>query len=330
MNQFKEIFDLIQKSNNIVVTSHKSPDGDSIGSSVAFFEFLKKMNKDSVICHPDKRPTYLNWIAKDVDIITYDENIEKVTELMINADLIICLDYNGANRLGREMGEVLTNSKASKVMIDHHLNPDDFVDFSISNPEVCSTAQLVYQFIEDNDKVDLIDETIAKPIYLGLVTDTGGFRFPSVDSKTHKIVADLIDRGLKHSEVHENTFDDNRIDKLKLRGYILAENLEIVNENFALVFARRNELERFNYIKGDTEGLVNMALSIQGVQGAVFLTEDIGKVKMSFRSKGDKYVNVLASENFEGGGHQYAAGGISFESLEDTIQKVKNLIPKFF
>lgn len=329
MNQFNEIFDAINASEKIVITSHRSPDGDSIGSSVAFYHFLKRLGKNPEVCHPDKSPDFLNWAIDGVDVKIFEENPAQVKELLSNADLILCLDYNGANRLGNEMGELLTSSKAKKAMIDHHLNPDDFVDYSISDSNCCSTAQLVYQFIQDVGKLDLIDQRIAETIYLGILTDTGSFRFPSVDANTHRIVANLIDAGLKHSEVHEKTFDDNRIDKLKLRGYILAENLEVV-DHVAIVYVTRNQLNKFNYIKGDTEGLVNVALSLKGVVAAVFLTEDEGKVKMSFRSKGDNFVNVLAAENFDGGGHKYAAGGISFESLDATIEKIKSLIPKYF
>lgn len=330
MNVAKEILNLIEVSNKIVITSHKSPDGDSIGSSMAFYHFLKALGKQSTICHPDACPAFINWLKGDIEIHTFESDELFVTSTMNEADLIICLDYNVENRLGAPMGDVLVNSKAKKVMIDHHMFPGEFADFVISEPEICSTAQLVYQFIEDSGKGDLMNSDIGTPIYLGIVTDTGSFRFPSVNSKTHTIVADLIDRGVNTSKIHQDTFDDNTIDKLKLRGHILAQNLEIVNGNVAIVHVSRNELKEFNYIKGDTEGLVNMALSIRGVVAAMFLTEDVDKVKMSFRSKGDYFVNELAGEHFNGGGHKYASGGMSTLSLDDTIKKLKEHIPNYF
>ncbi|MDB4516936.1 DHHA1 domain-containing protein, partial [Crocinitomicaceae bacterium] len=174
------------------------------------------------------------------------------------------------------------------------------------------------------------DKEMMEPLYLGIMTDTGSFRYDSVDARTHEVVAEMLKTGLNHTAIHENTFDGNRIDKLKLRGYAIAEKLEIISEyHVAIISLSAEELERFNFIKGDTEGLVNIALSVEGVESAAFFAEKDGKVKISFRSKGTP-INTIASDHFEGGGHKFAAGGISFDSLEDTVQKFKNLLPQYF
>lgn len=330
MLEAKEVKDLIIASEKIVITSHKSPDGDSIGSSMALFHYLKKLGKKPVICHPDPRPAFIDWVVGDVDIITFDQNPEKVQELMIAAELIFCLDYNGSNRLGKDMGDVLDKCSAKKVMIDHHPNPDEFVDVAISVPTTCSTCQLIYEVIVGAGDRELIDAQIGEAIYLGIMTDTGSFRFSSVEPRTHEILAHLLSVGVNHTLVHENTFDNVRIDKLKLRGYATSEKLEVIPElGVAIISLTDPELEKFNYIKGDTEGLVNVALSVEGVKAAVFLAEKDGLIKMSFRSKGDLAINKLAVDHFSGGGHINAAGGISELSMEDTILKLKKALADY-
>ncbi len=331
MQEAKKIVELIQKAEKIVITSHRSPDGDSIGSSLGLYRFIQALGKTAEICHPDPCPKFVDWAKGDAIIIDFEENENEVVEKMNTADLIFCLDYNGANRLGNAMGEVLEACKGTKVMIDHHLNPDDFVDVSVSQPDVCSTAQLIYELIDSSGNLELLDATIGAPIYLGIMTDTGSFRFSSVTPRTHEIIASLIRAGVNHTDVHQDTFDNNRLDKLKLRGHIIAERLEIVAEyKVAIISVTEDILESFNYIKGDTEGLVNLALSIEGVEMAAFFTEKGEDVKMSFRSKGELAVNVIAGENFDGGGHKYAAGGINHDTLPNTIAKFKSLLPKYF
>ena len=331
MKEAYKIVELIKAAKNIVITSHRSPDGDSIGSSLGLYRFIQALGQSASICHPDPCPSFIEWVKDDAVIIDFEESKTEVVEIMQAADLIFCLDYNGANRLGHAMGEVLTACKGTKVMIDHHLNPDDFVDVSVSEPSVCSTAQLVYELVNDSGNSDLMTAAIGTPIYLGIMTDTGSFRFSSVSSRTHEIIAKLIDAGVDHTAIHQDTFDNNRLDKLKLRGHIIAERLEILAEyKVAIISVTEDILESFNYIKGDTEGLVNLALSIEGVEVAAFFTEKGEDVKMSFRSKGELAVNVIANENFDGGGHKYAAGGINHDTVENTIAKFKSLLPKYF
>lgn len=331
MKLAKEIVKSIQDAEKIVITSHRSPDGDSVGSSLGMLRFIRTLGKDATICHPDACPSFIEWLKQGDEIIDFDANQAKVISAMNNADLIFCLDYNGSGRLGKEMGGVLLAADGKKIMIDHHPGPEDIFDLSASHPEVCSTSQLIVELILESGYENVLNQAIGTPLYLGIVTDTGSFRFSSVTPRTHELIAKLLNNGVKQAEVHENSFDHNRLDRMKLRGYAIAEKLEVLpNEDLAIVSLSELDLERFNYVKGDTEGLVNLALSIEGVSVAVLLTEKDGKVKMSFRSMGSIVVNKFAGDHFEGGGHMNAAGGVSFLSLEETIEKLKALAPTYF
>jgi phosphoesterase RecJ-like protein len=332
MTVAENIYQAISNAHAIVITAHKSPDGDSIGSSMALFHLLQKWNKNVSVVHPDPAPEFLHWVPNQEVIVDFENQAEKATELLQAADLICCLDYNEPSRVGKDMQEVLVQSNAVKVMIDHHLHPADFCDFTLSETSACSTCELLFQWLKAIQRENDIDDTIGKCLYLGIMTDTGSFRFPSVSSGTHEIAAFLIEKGVKHFEIHEAVFDTNTIDRIRLKGYALSEKLVLIpGIPVAYASLSEEELHRFNYQKGDTEGLVNQILGIQGIKMAVFFAEKDGKVKISFRSKGEYVVNQLANDHFEGGGHAYASGGISFVSLDETIAKfvtnVKNYIP---
>jgi phosphoesterase RecJ-like protein len=325
-----EALRLVNQSKNIVITSHKSPDGDSIGSSLALWHFLKQMGVNSTICHPDKMPYFLSWLPGADQIVTFEENQEQTTNLIHQADLIFCLDYNSPSRIGK-IEPLLMDSKAKKIMIDHHQNPDvNFVDILFSDPDNSSTSQLIYEFIEALEKTDLINENVGTPMYCGIMTDTGSFRFPSTTAKTHLVIADLIEKGVKNSMIHEQVFDTNTISKIKLTGYALSEKLTLIENNtIGYIALTEAELKKFNYKKGDTEGLVNQILSIQGVKLAAFFKEEDQLIKISFRAKGNTYVNVLAGKNFNGGGHVYAAGGRYEGKLDDAVKKFVTVAPKY-
>lgn len=333
MNPSHEILKLVEQAQSIVITSHKSPDGDSIGSSLALFHLFRKWNKPVRIVHPDPAPTFLHWIEGQEEIIDFERSAEKAKKILAEADLILCLDYNDPSRVGDIMQPFLVASTASKVMIDHHLHPADFCQQVISDPSASSTCELIYKWIKEIGRLDDLDEVSGAAIYLGIMTDTGSFRFPSVSAFTHEAIGDLIRRGVKHFLVHEAVYDTNTVDRIKLRGYALSEKLVCMDEiHVGYASLSEEELNRFHYQKGDTEGLVNQILGIQGMKMAVLFVEKDGKVKISFRSKGDYYVNELAKAHFDGGGHAYASGGISFETLEKTVEKfvtfVKDFIPK--
>lgn len=333
MNDSLTILQQIKLTESIVITSHKSPDGDSIGSSMAMYHLLKKWGKSVTVVHPDAAPTFLDWVPDSNQIVDFEYNKEKASSLLMNADMIFCLDYNEASRVGEDMSGVILQSSAFKVMIDHHLHPSDFCQVVISETSACSTCELIYKWIETVGELDHITEVIGQCIYLGIMTDTGSFRFPSVSAYTHYVAASLIEKGVKHFLIHEAVYDTNTVERIKLRGYALSEKLVCMTGiPVAYVSLSEEELRRFSYQKGDTEGLVNQVLGIQGIEMAVLFVEKDGKVKISFRSKGDYFVNVLAKTHFEGGGHAYASGGISSLSLEETVEKfvtnVKDFIPR--
>ncbi len=325
------IFDqYIKKAQTIVITSHKSPDGDSIGSSLALYHYLKSVHENVIICHPDRAPHFLRWLDGFDQIHTHEENSSFVAEQMQNADLIFCLDYNSPGRIGK-MDDLLAKSNAKKIMIDHHRDPaSDFVDLMFSDPLTCSTAQLIYCLIEVKNDLSKIDLSIAQAVYTGLITDTGSFRFSSVTSKTHEIAGKLITTGLNHSLIHERIFDSNTEDRIKLTSYALLEKLVVVREfQTAYISLTKEEQERFSAQKGDTEGLVNQALSLSGVKMAIFFKESDGIIKISFRSSGKIPVNEMAKGHFKGGGHLNASGGKHVGKMEDAIQKFVTILPKF-
>jgi len=329
-DKIQELKKLVANAKHIVITAHKSPDGDSIGSSLGLYHYLSKITSNVHICHPDVAPKFLKWIPGFESIQSLDKNEAEVQEHFEKADLIFCLDYNSSSRIG-SLEKLMNKSTATKVMVDHHRDPDmEFCDLMFSDITSCSTAQLIYEIIEASGDVELIDSIMGTPIYCGIVTDTGSFRFSSTQPRTHRIAADLIERGVEHWKAHENIFDTNTLDRIQLTSYALLEKLVVDREHStAYISLTLEEQRRFSAIKGDTEGLVNQILSIDGVQVAIFFKESEGLVKISFRSKGSIPVNNLAKQNFSGGGHLNAAGGKFVGNINKAIEKFVTILPKF-
>lgn len=324
------VFAELTKAKNIVIVSHKSPDGDAVGSTLAFQQYLKIKGYESTVILPDGFPKFLSWMEGANDIKLFDKPKDEAKSLLEQADVIFTLDFNDQTRVGYKMGEVLANSNAFKVMIDHHQEPKNYAKVTFSDVSSCSTAQLVYEFIEANGDLGLLNKSIAEAIYTGIMTDTGSFRFSSTTSKTHEIAGKLIDLGINQSEIHEEVYDVNTPDRLQLLGYTLNNKLELMPEiGVAIISLTTEEMLKFNTLKGYTEGFVNYALSIQGIKVGVFVKEDTDMVKISFRSKGNIPVNEFSKLNFEGGGHINAAGGKSNISVQDTVTKIKELMPQF-
>ncbi len=321
---------LVKNAKNIVITAHKSPDGDSIGSSLALYHYLKQEHQNVQVCHPDKAPHFLSWMTGFDEIVTHEEKEIEVERLMQEADLIFCLDYNSPGRIGK-MDDLLAQSTANKIMIDHHRDPaDDFVQLMFSDPATCSTAQLIFELIETRSDLSKINNDVSQAIYTGIITDTGSFRFSSVTPKTHKIAAFLIENGLEHSTIHENIFDTNTENRIRLTSYALLEKLVLVRElETAYISLSQAEQERFSATKGDTEGLVNQALGLAGIKMAVFFKESDGIIKISFRSIGNIPVNNMARNHFSGGGHRNASGGKHVGKLKDAISKFVTILPNF-
>jgi len=331
MNIYKQIEAEIKAASNIVITAHKSADGDSIGSSLGLLHFIEKLGKKAVVCHPDKAPDFLYWLDTSA-ILLMEENSEEVTEQMQKADLIFCLDYNATNRVGPEMQVLLEEATCTKIMIDHHLNPEEFPTIIVSETKASSTSQLIVDLIEQSGHLELLDEKIGTPLYLGILTDTGSFRFNSVKPRTHEVLAKILAAGVEHHLIHEKLSDNNTESRLRLQGYAMSEKLEVLYEyNVAIISLSKEELAKYNYKKGDTDSLANLVLSIKGMKAAIVFTERDGIMKISFRSKGaENPVNVLAKEHFNGGGHANASGGMSDLTVEETLEKLKGLIPLYF
>ncbi|MEY4604350.1 MAG: hypothetical protein RIT43_1642 [Bacteroidota bacterium] len=331
MEIYQKINEAVQSSQKIVITSHKGPDGDSVGCSLGLYHFLKKLDKDVTVCHPDRAPEFLQWVPGYASVFLFDETPDLVTKQMNEADLVFVLDYNSPERVGKEMQHALLNSPATKLMIDHHPNPADFCEIVFSDSAFCSTSQMIYEVIDRSVNRSKLDQTIGTPLYLGIMTDTGSFRYPSVTPRTHEVLADLMKNGVAHSDIHEKIYDSNTLERLQLRGYAIAEKFERIKDYpVAIISLNMQELMRFNYKKGDTEGLVNSALSVDGIKAAAFFLEGENEIKISFRSKGEYVVNEFAMNEFSGGGHKYAAGGVSMDSLDNTISKFRSLVPKYF
>lgn len=322
----EKINEIIHQSSSIVITTHKSPDGDAIGSSTALYHYLKKMNKAVKIVVPDSFPDFLKWMKGAEELLYFDQQQNDVVETIQKADLIFSLDYNALNRIGA-LGDVIADSTAKKIVIDHHQNPQEFADVYYVDTDCCSTSQLIYELIEDMGNLNLLDKSMAESIYCGIMTDTGSFRFPSTTAKTHRIIAHLIELGAEGSSIHQKVYDTYSEQRLRLLGYALTEKMKVFqDQSAAYITLTQKELRQYNYKKGDTEGLVNYPLSILGIKMAILITEKDGEIRLSFRSKDDVYVNKIASQYFSGGGHIYAAGGIHKGTMEEAIKKVEDLI----
>ncbi|MDW7692683.1 DHH family phosphoesterase [Flammeovirgaceae bacterium SG7u.111] len=331
MNDYKQIEAEILAASHIVITSHKSADGDSIGSSLGLLYFIEKLGKKAVICHPDAAPSFLYWLDTS-PILLMSEEPEKVTAAFEQTDLIFCLDYNTTDRVGPDMQALLESATCKKIMIDHHLHPQEFPTITVSDTSASSTSQLIVELIEQSGQGKLLDEKIGTPLYLGILTDTGSFRFSSVQPRTHEILAKLLAAGVQHHLVHEKLNDTNTASRLRLQGYAMSEKMEIMEDyQVAIISLSKEELAKYDYQKGDTDNLANNCLSIRGMKAAIVFSERDGIMKISFRSKGQENpVNVLASEHFNGGGHANAAGGMSESSVTETLDKIKSLIPEYF
>ncbi|PCI96834.1 MAG: phosphoesterase [Flavobacteriales bacterium] len=320
MDKIKEVLD---SSKLIVITTHKSPDGDAIGSSLALYHFLKKKGKEVSVIVPDSFPSFLNWMVETENIIHYDTQTEAADNIIEKADVIFSLDYNSLTRIAG-LRNPIEKSNATKIVIDHHQDPQEFADHYFVDTDSCSTCQLIYEFIENLGELDKLDKVIGECIYCGVMTDTGSFRYPSTTSKTHQIIANLLDLGVENSKIHQEVYDNSSEHRLRLLGYALTEKMVVLtNHNAAYISLSQEELKRFSFKKGDTEGLVNYALSIAGIKFAALITEKEDMISLSLRSKDDFYVNKIANEHFSGGGHIYASGGMLETTLEEAISRVE-------
>ena len=321
---------LLQNKKNIVITIHRGPDADALGSALALSDVLKQLNHNVTVISPNDYASFLYWMKGNNEVVVFTEQTEKAIEITNNADLIFLLDFNDLSRIG-EYTETVKNSSSTKIMIDHHQEPNmNDADLVFSDTSSCSTAQLLFEILDGLSFKSMINKDVAECIYAGIMTDTGSFKYSSTTSKTHKVISELIDAGAENSKVHDLIYDNYSEDRTKLLGYCLNDKLQIFPElNSAIISLTEEELDRFNFKKGDTEGVVNYALAIKGIIFAVFIAEKEGKVKLSLRSKGDFKVNEIAKKYFSGGGHMNASGGISDRSVEGTVKKVIEVFEEY-
>ncbi len=327
---FEELQQFLSSPKNIVIIGHRNPDGDAMGSTLALCNYFNKKGHTPKVVVPNEYPDFLHWLPGSEDTYRFDWQNKQSHRVISNSDIIFLLDFNALHRVGNDMKNTLETYKNDFALIDHHQQPDEF-KYMYSDVESCSTCQMVYEFIKMNNDLDLIDSDIATCLYTGIMTDTGSFRYRSTTSKTHRIIADLIDKGAENDKIHGLVYDSNSHGRLLLLGQAL-QNLQIYPEfNSAFITLTDEEKKRHNFEKGDTEGVVNYALSLKGIIFAAIFIEDVEQkiIKISFRSKGSFSVNEFARNHFEGGGHTNAAGGKSDLSMEDTLAKFRELLPKY-
>ena len=319
--------DLLAKPQHIVVVPHRGPDGDAMGAVLAMYQFLKISNQNVTVISPNAFPDFLAWMPDSDKILTFEDNKAKATEILNQATLIFTLDFNALHRVG-EMEKVLQTLSATFVMIDHHQSPDNYAKFTFSDVNYGSTCEMIYDFIEMLGKQSEINQTIATCIYTGILTDSGGFRFPKTTAKTHRIVANLIELGAKNTEIPVLLYDNNSYNRLQILGRAL-QNMQVLPElHTSFVVLSQEDLNECHYENGDTEGVVNYGLTIKNILfSAIFIEKKEEKlIKISFRSQGSFDVNQFARDYFEGGGHCNAAGGKSTLSLTETVEKFKALL----
>ena len=330
LKKIEELKTFLEKPRSIVIVGHRNPDGDAMGSTLALKHYLTKKGHNATVVVPNEYPEFLHWLPGSEGTYRFDWQNSQSQKAINNSDIIFLLDFNALHRVGSDMQHTLEKYPNDFAMIDHHQQPDD-VKYMFSDVEICSTSQMVYQFIEMNTDLDLIDADIATCIYTGIMTDTGSFRYRSTTSTTHRIIADLIDKGAQNDRIHNNVYDANSYNRLLLLGQALS-NLQILpSYKTAYITLTDEEKKRFDFQKGDTEGIVNYALSLKGIIFASIFIEDVeqGIIKISFRSKGNFSVNQFSRNHFEGGGHDNAAGGKSNISLAETVTKFTALVETY-
>ena len=331
-NQVAQLSHLISTAETIILTCHKSPDGDAIGSCLGWAEYLRSEGKEVTIIVPDQYPDFLLWMPNTEKIIRYDKHREKCDMLFKIADLVFCLDYNTPSRV-EDMEQALISTKADRILIDHHLNPDVPTEMTISMPEASSTCELVFRIVWQLGGFEHLKRHFAIPIYCGMMTDTGGFTFNSTRPEIFFIISQLLTKGIDKDKIYRNVYHNYSENRIRLMGYVMYEKLVVLAEYHAAFYAiTREEQRRFHFIKGDAEGLVNIPQQIKGLKLSISLREDTEKdnlIWVSLRSVDDFPCNKMAEQFFNGGGHLNASGGRLNCSIDEAIEVVKRAIIHF-
>lgn len=326
MKPIEDALALLQTPKNIFITTHHKPDGDAIGSMLALYHYLTKKGHHVTAVSPNELPEFLLWMPGVNQLLNFEESPEAANKALKEADFIFGLDFNHFSRT-KLIEQPLADATQPKILIDHHLQPADTWDYGMSLPHKSSTCEMVYDLINIAGDNNLIDKDIAPCIYTGALTDTGSFRFSVTTGDTHRMIGDLMDKGLKHDEIHGHIYDSWSIRRMQFLGYVLLEKMEILPEyKTGIISLSKKDIKLFGITNGDTEGLVNYPLSIAGIRFAVLITERGDEVRLSLRSKGDFDVSSFARNHFNGGGHFNASGGRSSESFTDTVTVFKQIL----
>ncbi len=326
----KDIKELFEISKDIVIVAHVGPDGDALGSSLALWHYFNQKGKKSTVIYPSQYPEFIGWIPGAENSLIYTSEKEKSDKIIEQCDLIIAVDFNTPSRLDT-LSESIVNSKAKKIMIDHHLHPDtDFANIIISHPEIASTSELIFRLLYRMEGLSVINKDCAEALYTGMMTDTGGFTYNSNSQDIYIIISELLKKGIDKDAIYRKVFNTFSAERIRLQGYCIYEKMKIYPEyKTALITLNRKEKEQFNYQNGDAEGFVNIPLSIKNVVFSVFMREDADKIKISLRSQGTFPSNQFANSVFNGGGHRNASGGESYTTLEEAIEKFEKTLPLY-
>jgi bifunctional oligoribonuclease and PAP phosphatase NrnA len=330
MQNIRAYKDFMAQSRKVVIVTHHKPDADALGSSLGLAGYLKKKGHSVQVITPSDYPEFLHWMPGNETVMIYEKSKgSQIAKHIADAEIIFCLDFSALNRI-EDLAEFVRKSPAKKVLIDHHLEPEDFAEFNLWDARSASTAGLVFNLIAELEDVDKIDSSIANCLYAGLMTDTGGFRHSNTRHEEFLIASELVRLGANPTNVSKRIYDTNSLERLRLMGFVLGEKLKVLPEcNTAYMTLSAEELKKFGSQTGDTEGFVNYGLSIKGVRLSVMIYERKDSIKLSFRSLGNFNVNELARKHFEGGGHKNASGGTSSASLEQTLQKFLTILPEY-
>lgn len=328
MLSIDHIFPALESPKKIFITTHQKPDADAIGSSLGLYHYLKLKGHTPTVVVPNELPDFLDWMPGIDTVLNFESEPKPCIQILKECDLIFCLDFNHISRI-KLLEPVIREATQAKILIDHHLQPEAEVFYAgTSIPEKSSTCEMIYDFIKQNGDLSLINDDIARCLYTGAMTDTGSFRFPATNANVHEMIAYFKTIGLNHSKIHEDVYDSWKENRMRFIGYAMYQKMEILERSsISLIAFTEEEMKPFNLLSGDTEGLVNMPLGINTVKVSVLATQKAGLIKLSFRSKGDVDVSTFARKHFNGGGHFNAAGGASELSMEETVAKLKSLLP---
>ena len=321
---------ILSQPQKIVIIPHKNPDGDAMGACLGLYAFLKGMGQNARVVAPNDYPKFLKWMPGHDTVVNFEWDNGEAQRLLDEATVIFTLDFNDFSRTG-QMASVLEAKEADFIMIDHHQQPSDYAKVTYSDVSMSSTCEMIYNFIDFLGQTDSITADIASNLYTGIMTDTGSFKYRSTSSKTHRVVADLIERGADNMEIHRQVFDTNSPSRLHLLGVALSNMVILPEYRTAYITLTQEELDANDFKKGDTEGFINYRLTLEGIIFALIFIEnkDEGIIKISLRSVGDFSVNEFARKHFNGGGHDNAAGGRSDLSMDETLEQFNEILKTY-